>query len=522
MSEGVARLSVSDAALRVRDALVKHPRLTGLAVALVLGACVSLSINGPHPFIVVHRVSMPYGLKVSGAGAAAVAAAWGALIVGAVPFLRVRLAWRYWVVAACVSSLVGVAGGVLALSGAWGAAYVPLSLYVAGVPLAKVTYVALAACAGAVTLSLIKRFRRVRRRDLLSAKVFEGDALTLGDALVAWLVAFIILMAPYYPWLNPKGVLVDVDHIYYWRWLRGTDWGNLTARLLEFNRGDRPLFIGFLFLVTRVIPFRVFDVLYIAGAGALVTVLAEGVARKAGVGKWFGFTAALLASVPLYFVFGGYHANLAAMCLALATLYWRLGWKGNDVRPYRLALLAIASLATASTHSEAWVLYTPLFLLDLPTFSAWVVGGASWLLTRELLISPKYAILARNLLASGAPTITQLDFQLVIMLWGVPATWLAYLLAAGGVLMAWRKGVLGGHASFAASTALAAIPLLTLTPRFMVHRVLMNTAYWFFIAYALRGAWGSRKWWWVVPAFIGLQWLYIAWLLSNAAPLKPP
>jgi len=506
----------------VADALIKYPGLAVLGVAFVLGACVSLALSGPHPFVVVRRVSIPYGVKVGGAWVAALTASWVAVVAGVTPFLRVRSVLRYWVVLACLVFLVGVVGGVAALVGGRWAAYFFLSLYVAGIPSAKVWYVVLVVCAGLLVASLVTRVKGLGLSGLLGVKVFDGGPLTVGEAVLAWLVAFIVLMAPYYPWLNPRGVLVDVDHIYYWRWLQGTDWSNVTVRLLEFNRGDRPLFVGFVFLVTRLVPFRVFDVLYIAGAGALVTVLAEGVCRRLGVGEWFGFAAALLASVPLYFVFGGYHANLAAMCLALITLYWRLGWGESSVSARKLVLLGVMSLATAATHSEAWVLYTPLFLLDAPTFVAWVAGGASWLVVRELLVSPKYALLARNLLAHGAPTITQLDFQLVIMLWGVPATWLTYLLVTAGLIKVWRDGALSKYFPFVASTALALVPLLTLTPRFMVHRVLMNTAYWVFAAYALSRAWGSRKWWWAVPLYVGLQWLYVAWLLSNAAPAKPP
>ena len=164
----------------------------------------------------------------------------------------------------------------------------------------------------------------------------------------------------------------------------------------------------------------------------------------------------------------------------------------------------------------------PLFMIDAPTLTAWVAGGASWLLVRELAISPKYVVLAKQLLARGALTVTQLDFQLVIMLWGVPATWLTYLLATAGIVKAWVSGDLRKYSPFLTSTALTLIPLLTITPKFMVHRVLMNTAYWFFTAYALSQAWGSRRSWWVVPLYVGLQWMYVAWLLSNAVPAKPP
>ncbi len=514
--------SLRDVFSGVARALTKYSGLAVLGAAFVLGACVSLALSGPHPFVVMRRVSIPYGLRVSDAWAAALTASWVAMVVGVTPFLRVRSALRYWVVLTYLAFLVGVVGGAAALAGGRWAAYVLLSLYVAGVPSVKVWYVALAVCAGLLVASLVKRVKGLEWGGLLKVKVFGSDSLTLSEAVLAWLIAFIVLMAPYYPWLNPRGVLVDVDHIYYWRWLQGTDWGNVTVRLLEFNRGDRPLFVGFVFLVTRLIPFRVFDVLYVAGAGALVTVLAEGVCRRVGVGKWFGFTATLLASVPLYFVFGGYHANLAAMCLALTTLYWRLGWVEGGVRARKLALLGVMSLATAATHSEAWVLYTPLFLMDAPTIAAWVVGGASWLVARELLISPKYAVLASKLLASGAPTVTQLDFQLAIMLWGVPATWLTYLLATAGLIKVWRDGALSKYFPFVASTALTLVPLLTLTPRFMVHRVLMNTTYWLFVAYVLSRSWGSRKWGWVIPLYVGLQWMYVAWLLSNAVPAKPP
>gem|GEM_PF-4856359 len=517
-------LSLKGLLSRVLSTLLKHPRLTVFGVALVAGACLSLSVFGAHPFIVVGRVSVPYGLKVGDVGLATIAASWLALVLGATPFLEAGSALRYWAVVACVALVLGLAGGVLALAGLKRVAYVVLSPYVAGIPSTKVWYVALAACAGAGAASLVKRsgLDVLKLRGLGRVKVFEGTPLTLGEALIAWLAAFIVLMAPYYPWLNPRGVLIDVDHIYYWRWLRGTDWGNLTVRLLEFNRGDRPLFVGSVFLVTRLVPFRVFDVLYIAGAGALAVTLAEGVCRRVGVGRWFGFTAALLTSIPLYFVYGGYHANLAAMCLALAALYWRLGWGGERVKPHRLAVLGLASLATAMTHSEAWVLYVPLFMIDAPTLTAWVVGGASWLLVREFAISPKYVVLAKQLLAHGAPTITHLDFQLVIMLWGVPATWFTYLLATAGIVKAWVSDDLRKYSPFLTSTALTLIPLLTVTPRFMVHRVLMNTAYWFFTAYALSQAWGSRRSWWVVPLYVGLQWMYVAWLLSNTIPAKPP
>ncbi len=505
--------------------LAEHPRSAGFGVALILGACVSLAFSGPHPFVVVQRVSVPYGLRVEGVWVTALIASWVAMVAGAAPFLRIKSILGYWVTLAYLVFIVGFIGGVTALSGGRWLAYVLLSLYVAGMPSAKVWYVTLAVCTGLLVASLLRQVRRLKWSWLLRVKVLgniDSNSLTLGEAVTAWLVAFIVLMAPYYPWLNPRGVLVDVDHIYYWRWLRSTDWGNITVRLLEFNQGDRPLFVGFVFLITRLIPFRVFDVLYIAGAGALVTVLAEGVCRRVGIGKWFGFMAALLASVPLYFVFGGYHANLAAMCLALATLYWRLGWRESSVKLRRLALLGAASLAVAATHSEAWVLYTPLFLLDVPTFITWVVSGSSWLVARELLVSPRYAVLAGKLLASGAPTITQLDFQLIIMLWGVPATWLTYLLATAGGIRVWREGELSKYLPFLTSTALTLVPLLTLTPRYMVHRVLMNTAYWLFVAYALSQAWGSRKWRWVIPLYVGLQWLYVAWLLSNAVPSKLP
>jgi len=520
------QLGFVDLLLRVARAVREHPVMAVLAASLTLGGAVFLSVFGPHPFIDVNRVSMPYGVRARDLGLTVVATAFVALAAGTAPFLTVRVLRRYVRVVSYVVLVTGLAAAAVSVLRLQRLAYVLISLYVVGVPLAKVTYVALAAVSVIVGALILRKVLReahhvLRVRNLTRV---DGEGLPLGDALLAWLTAFIILMIPYYPWINPKGIYADVDHIYYWRWLQGTDWGNVWVRLLAFGRGDRPLFVGFVFLATRVMPFHAFDVLYVAGAGALVTVLAEGVARRAGLGKWFGFTASLLGSIPLYFVFGGYHANLAAMCLTLATLYWRLGWRGvggDGALPLRrLALLAIASLLTAMTHSEAWILYIPLFALDAPTLIAWVIGGGSWLFLREALIPPEYAKLAGNLLAKGAPSITDLDLQLVVMLWGVPAMWLTYVLATGGILRAWKSNTIRKYASFLASTSLTLIPLLTLTPRFMVHRVLMNTAYWFFTAYALSRAWGSRKWEWVVPLYIGLQSIYVVWLLSNTVPVK--
>ena len=512
-----------------------------LAFAAALAATASLSISlayeGPHPYVVVHRVSAPYGAPWLGGWVVAVA--W---VVLALSVLTSLLALKHHAITAAPYALLAVccAGCVAALIPSLSrVAYVVLSLYCVGIP-ASIALLPLA-CAASVALAACLAVRLLTRRvRTLSTRVGPErrllSSIPLSEAALMFFTSLVILLVPYYPWVNPHGVLADVDHIYYMRWLRHASWANLPQALVAFDQCDRPLFLLLIFLITRLIPFRVFDVLYIAGFGALLTVLAERITRSAGLAKYSGFVSSLLFSIPLYFVYGGYHANLLALTLcyaAVAVLFKAL--RSGGVSSRTMALLAMLSAATVLTHSEAWVLFTPLMLVGARPAVAWVLPGAAWLAVRKLVFSPMYAKLAHNLLSKGVLTLHSLKFQLTVMLWGVPATWLSYAFAVlGAALLMLHYLRSGGEASVIPelpaveprtllSAALSAIPafaaLFLVTPKFLLHRLVMNSFLWFFTAYALSYLLTSRK---LKPAtliFIGLQSLYVFWLLVNTIPL---
>ncbi len=510
-----------------------------VTLAVALAAIVSLSISlayvGPHPYVVVHRVSTPYGAPRLGRWC--VICAW--IVLAASVLIALTLLKHHdFTVPSYALLAVCFVGCIIALVPAtYGSAYVIMSLYSAGIPatlfLAPAAFVTSVALATYLATSL--SLGRNPLRSLPASRpqaVWSGISLT--EATLMFLIALIILLIPYYPWINPHGVLADVDHIYYMRWLEHASWNNLLRALASFNHCDRPLFLTLVFLVSQAIPFRLFDVLYIVGLGALLTVLAEYIARIAGLIKYSGFMSAMLFSIPLYFIYGGYHANLLALILcyaSVATLFKAL--RRGSFGYGTLAFLSLMSLAIALTHSEAWVLYVPLMLVDVQAALAWILPGASWLVVRGLAFRPTYMRLTHNLISKGMLTIHNLRFQLIIMLWGVPATWVSYALAFLGaaVLLAqytmYGKRLLGdappAEPRLALSMALSAVPafvsLFLVTPKFLLHRLIMNSFLWFFTAYAISYSLSSPRLRFLAAAFIGLQSLYTVWLLVNSIPL---
>ncbi len=502
-----------------------------VALAAIASLSISLAYVGPHPYVVVHRVSTPYGAPWLGRWC--VICAW--IVLAASVLIALTLLKHHdFTVPSYALLAVCFVGCITALVPAtYGSAYVIMSLYSAGIPatlfLAPAAFVTSVALATYLATSL--SLGRNPLRSLPASRpqaVWSGISLT--EATLMFLVALIILLIPYYPWINPYGVLADVDHIYYMRWLEHASWNNLLRALASFNHCDRPLFLMLVFLASQAIPFRLFDVLYIVGLGALLTVLAEYIARIAGLIKYSGFTSALLFSIPLYFIYGGYHANLLALILcyaSVATLFKAL--RRGSFGYGTLAFLSLMSLAIVLTHSEAWVLYVP--------YNACRRSGLSGLDPTGGVVAcgqrPMYMRLTHILISKGMLTIHNLRFQLIIMLWGVPATWVSYALAFLGaaVLLAqytmYGKRLLGdappAEPRLAFSTALSAVPALVslflVTPKFLLHRLIMNSFLWFFTAYAISYSLSSPRLRFLAVAFIGLQSLYTVWLLVNSIPL---
>ncbi len=485
--------------------------------------------TGMHPYIVFKRVSIPYPDVIINPYIVLT------LSITSIPcsliFLRRRIILKFLMAISAVISSWSVFTSITAVSGLTSFAMLLISIYAVGMPLNIVLVPLMAVSSLISSLVLLSRLltsrRNINDQRIERLNILSKNSLGVIEAISAWLLAFIILMIPYLPWLNPHGFLVDVDHIYYIRWLRSTNWSNLWTQLISFCRGDRIAFLLPLYIISKIVPPVQLDKIYIAGVSALIPLIAESISRKLGIKPWFGYLSSLLASIPLYFIYGGYHANLAALIIALIALNYRLGLR--EVKLKSLLILSILSLLTVMTHTEAWVLYIPLFFFDKLTIIAWLLPGLSWMGLREAFLKPHYTELAHDLLFKGSPVLISpslLRFQLNIMLWGVPATWLSYMLASIASLILTYKllsrvnecNKLRKYFPMVASTSLSSLILFVPISRFVTHRIIMNTAFWVLIAYLLSDSW-VKKHRWVVYIYVSMQLSYVIWLLVNSVPM---
>ncbi|MEB3755309.1 MAG: hypothetical protein GSR79_00385 [Desulfurococcales archaeon] len=194
---------------------------------------------------------------------------------------------------------------------------------------------------------------------------------------LAMLLGFIVTLVPYLPSVNPHGVPVTTDWVYYYKWLRDVDavglWGVLEQHM------DRPLYIILLYGVERLfhVDPRGIAVYQIFFLGQLYVVASYFLGRSLG-GERVGVLSALLAAVSpgfLSFMYGGFQSDF----FTVSIVYFALGLIARAESGKRLVLGFIVFDLVMFLHEWTWTQY----ILVLSLYAAVLVvreyrdGGVS-------------------------------------------------------------------------------------------------------------------------------------------------
>ncbi len=166
-------------------------------------------------------------------------------------------------------------------------------------------------------------------------------------------LSIIIGIIPYLPTLNPKGLSLNTDWIYYYNWLKEMISGDMTVL---YTRSDRPLYLLILYsvwLITRVDP-RIIAVYHNIALFPLYVFSTYLLALR-----WSGKRTAELAAVitpfsPVFlsFIYGGFQANLFAISLVYVSLYLLMS---RDKQEKIAGLFILATIMFI--HEWTWTQY---------------------------------------------------------------------------------------------------------------------------------------------------------------------
>lgn len=320
----------------------------------------------------------------------------------------------------------------------------------------------------------------------------------ISDILLIFAIAIIVFSIPYIPLINPRGIIVDVDYHYYSEALDlAKDSPNPLHTVITWGRCvDRPLFMLFIYAISSIMSFEIFDKIYMIVSLALFIVLVNVVSKVLRLR--YGWLVAMLSPITVGFMYGGFHANLMSLNISLLALY--LSFKKRITTP-------ILSLISSLIHSEAWLFHTVLFTYDPKSLMLWIVPGSIWWLFRSIFIIPTCPLLESFI--SGITN--DLHFILNIYLWGTFSNWLFYLLVIIGIIIMYRK-----HMNYLIPTLLSmsflVIPLIMF--RELILRVIMNSVMWIPISRALASI-KSREF---LVFYTCYQLLFVVFMLVNAVP----
>ena len=378
-----------------------------------------------------------------------------------------------------------------------------------------------------ILFSLFLSIRRIIRRESLENIGSISIKKDLQELLILFLIGFIVLYIPYYPNINPYRRLVDIDYIYYDKWLSRVNDNDFIHDAFvrgSHGLGDRPLFLILIYLINKIIPYKTFDTVYIALAGSILLVLAEIITRSAGLAKYTGYLSALLAAVPLVYVYGGFQANLFSEIFVYATLAIYF------MNRYRY-LTPIFSLASLLSHNEVWLLSSIIFLPRPLIFALWLAPGLILLLAKFYLFKLPTVLNIRYqfYIPDIRDVMNLVDFEVNIHVWGSMSTWIIYLLTIITIIILLiKRDIFLVRVSMIPLMVLLFIlyGLKMIVPIEMlrglgvvVHagRVLMNTPLWILPAYILDKAIRSQNKW-VIELILGVEIPWIIWILANAVP----
>ncbi len=174
---------------------------------------------------------------------------------------------------------------------------------------------------------------------------------------IALVLAWLSVLLPHLPSVNPLMEPVSVDTFYYMKFIKVAETEGVIPALVMFRRFARPLYLLLLYLATRIVSSVVFlDIVHPLLALSLLVIAVYRVAMK-HIGEEGASIAAILTSLGhsvVTFVAGGFQAN--SLALPLALLLFAL----DETNIWKVFLLG---LAVALIHPWTFTMFAVAFVL---------------------------------------------------------------------------------------------------------------------------------------------------------------
>ena len=171
--------------------------------------------------------------------------------------------------------------------------------------------------------------------------------------LIGLVLSLVVGILPYLPTLNPRGISVNTDWIYYYNWLKQMVDGDFSPL---YKHSDRPLYLLFLYSIWSLVKTdpRTLAIYHNIVLLPLYTFSTYLLALKWAGKKTADMVALITPFSPIFlsFVYGGFQANLMAISLVFTSIY--LVMSGSK-RSFFAGLLLF--LLTMFVHEWTWTQY---------------------------------------------------------------------------------------------------------------------------------------------------------------------
>ncbi|ADX81502.1 hypothetical protein [Saccharolobus islandicus] len=246
------------------------------------------------------------------------------------------------------------------------------------------------------------------------------------NPLIPFIVALLISLVPYFPFINPYKFPETVDFKYYYSWL-------LSPTLSGWFFYSRPLYLMLLYALSFI--FKPYTVAYYEFAFLSILYVYSAYKLASALDKSIASLAALLAAVSpmlITFLYSGLEANLFSISLMFISMSYFL-------KKEKLSLAILFSLLSMFSHIYAWAQLSASIALYYLLKSIRLKSRPDNYTLTYLSFSIPFIAIGFFLILSGVFPIpmgllnyNQLIYQIAVVSWGSNNALLYFLLSSFG------------------------------------------------------------------------------------------